>query len=127
MKSKSSNALRSFIRKEVRGVLKEAGLAPEIEDKPKLEPKAKVEPKAEPEAKPKAEPKTEPEAKPKAKQEERPVVVLTRQYIGKIKQNVGTPEASDIEDMVTSILQAWDLTSTEKLSVLKSVRNNTVH
>jgi len=99
---------------------------------PSSAPKVSAPPaKPQPKAAPKQQPE-KPENKPQPDQQEKPqdtdaeLASMTAGFIQKIKHSVGSPTPESLTTMITSLIQAWGLTSEDKLAILKTVRNTTV-
>ena len=119
------NVLRSLVRERVRKLIKESldsqeDESDEEEKDPTPTPSTKQEdpPLAKPEAPSKPEEDDEKETPA--------IIAATDLLISKVKRD-GVPEQNDLTDAITSMLQAWGLSSEAKLSILKTVRNNTLH
>lgn len=97
--------------------------APPVPPVTKAQPKPVAPPIKQPD--PKAKPKTAPEPK-EDDDTSAQVVAMTNNLIQKIKHTVGVPEADDIAEALTSLIQAWGFNSEQKLTILKSVRNNSI-
>jgi len=111
-------------------VVKEASTDQPGPAAPPVPPVAKAQPKPVAPIKqpdPKAKPKTAPQEPKENDKTGVQVVALTNNLIQKIKHTVGVPESDDIAEALTSLIQAWGFNSEQKLTILKSVRNNSVH
>lgn len=127
--------LQSLIRTRARKILQERldneEEAPEEEapeeEAPEEEAPEKEAPAAEPKEPVKAEPKAPAKPEPKEPEVTPEIITSTNLLIAKVKRADGTPEEEDVIDAMTTILQAWGFSSEIKLSILKTVRNNTIH
>lgn len=80
--------------------------------------------------KPQSKPKRDsPAEQPKDNQQDTSAVLagLTDGLIRKIRHGVGTPTSDDLTTMLISLIQAWGMTSDDKLAILKDIRNATIH
>lgn len=121
------NEIQKLIREEVNQILREEGdkLAP-INPATKVEPdKHSTTPIEKPQPKPKQASSSE---QPKSDQPDTAAVLLelVDDLIHKIRHSVGTPSTSDLTAMLVSLIQAWGMTSEDKLLVLRDIRNITI-